>query len=71
MRNEDEIKAMWKKDGIDINRPIIFLCGSGWRAAEVLWDSEVMNVQNTSLYSDGWIAWSNEGNPSVTGKFKK
>ena len=43
------------------------MCGSGWRAAEVLWDAQVMGLTDVSLYSDGWIAWSNEGNPYITG----
>lgn len=30
-----------------------FMCGSGWRAAEVLWDMRVMGYENISLYSDG------------------
>ncbi|MDN8820523.1 thiosulfate sulfurtransferase, partial [Staphylococcus aureus] len=55
IRNIDEIKAMWKKQGIDINNKLAFMCGSGWRAAEVLQDAEVMGLKNVTLYSDGWI----------------
>lgn len=68
MRNADEIKAMWEKNNIDTNKPMTFMCGSGWRAAEVLMDARVMGFDKTDLYSDGWIAWSNEGNPYVGGK---
>ncbi len=68
MRNADEIKAMWKKNNIDINKPMTFMCGSGWRAAEALRDARVMGLDKTDLYSDGWIAWSNEGNPYIGGK---
>lgn len=67
MRNEDEIQAMWKADHIDTSKHLAFMCGSGWRAAEILWYSKVMGMENTSLYSDGWIHWSNSHYPAETG----
>lgn len=67
MRTSSDILKLWEKDGIDPQKHLMFMCGSGWRAAEILWDAKVMGLENTSLYSDGWIAWSNEGNPYVTG----
>ena len=71
MRNADEIKALWKDAGIDTNMHLMFMCGSGWRAAEVLTYANVMGFDNTSLYSDGWIGWSNDtSNPTETGEPK-
>lgn len=71
MRNADEIKALWKDAGIDTNKHLMFMCGSGWRAAEVLTYTNVMGFENTSLYSDGWIGWSNDtSNPTETGEPK-
>lgn len=67
MRNADEILAMWEDCGIDPNNHLAFMCGSGWRAAEILWYAQVMGYENTSLYSDGWIGWSNAGLPTETG----
>ena len=71
MRNAGEIKALWKDAGIDTNKHLIFMCGSGWRAAEVLTYANVMGFDNASLYSDGWIGWSNDtSNPTETGEPK-
>lgn len=71
MRNADEIKALWKDAGIDTNKHLMFMCGSGWRAAEVLTYANVMGFDNTSSYSDGWIGWSNDtSNPTETGEPK-
>ena len=71
MRNADEIKALWKDAGIDTNKHLMFMCGSGWRAAEVLTYANVMGFDNTSLYSDGWIGWSNDtSNLTETGEPK-
>lgn len=71
MRNADEIKALWDSSKIDINNHLSFMCGSGWRAAEVLTYANVMGFENTSLYSDGWIGWSNDAsNSTETGEPK-
>lgn len=59
MRNAEEIRALWNKSGIDTQKHLSFMCGSGWRAAEVLTFANVMGLTNTSLFSDGWIGWSN------------
>lgn len=58
MRNKYEILEMWNEESIDVNKQLIFMCGSGWRAAEVLTYANVIGVEETSLYSDGWMGWS-------------
>lgn len=71
MRNQDEILDLWKKQNIDTNKHLSFMCGSGWRAAEVLTYANVIGLMDTSLYSDGWIGWSNDtSNPVETGEPK-
>jgi len=71
MRNADEILAMWQNQGIDVKNHLAFMCGSGWRAAEVLYYANVAGLEDVSLYSDGWIGWSNAGLPSETGEVVK
>ncbi|MGL5544984.1 MAG: rhodanese-like domain-containing protein [Cetobacterium sp.] len=69
MRNGYEIISMWNGLGISEKKELTFFCGSGWRAAEVLFYSEVMGLKNNSLYSDGWIGWSgNPENPTEIGE---
>lgn len=65
MKNPKLIRELWRSNGINLNKKLVFFCGSGWRAAEVLWDAYVMGIEDAALFSDGWIAWSNEGNPYV------
>lgn len=68
MRNADEIRSLWAKSGIDTRNHLSFMCGGGWRAAEVQTFAHVMGLSKASLYSDGWIGWSNEPqNPTDTG----
>lgn len=72
MRNAYEISEMWKEAGIDTSKHLSFMCGSGWRAAEVLTYANAMGLEDVSLYSDGWIGWSNDAsNPVETGEPKK
>lgn len=66
MRNGDEIIAMLEGQGINLTHHLAFMCGSGWRAAEVLWDMRVLRYDDVSLYSDGWIGWSNAGRPVIS-----
>ncbi len=62
MRNASEIRELWRQSKIDTQKHLAFMCGGGWRAAEVLTFANVMGLSNTSLYSDGWIGWSNDPN---------
>jgi 3-mercaptopyruvate sulfurtransferase SseA len=71
MRNADEILKLWQESGITTNKELCFMCGGGWRAAETLTFARVIGVANTTLYSDGWIGWSNDKtNPVEAGPIK-
>ena len=72
MRNGSEILTMWKKDGINPDKQLAFYCGTGWRAAEVLFYADVIGLKNIALYDGGWNEWSmNPSNPVETGVPKK
>lgn len=68
MREPREILSMWESCGVDTSKHLSFMCGSGWRAAEVWFYARAMGLDDTSMFSDGWIGWSNEGYPSETGE---
>lgn len=71
MRNGAEIMAMWEKDEIDLDNQLAFYCGTGWRAAEVLFFAKVLGFENTTLYDGGWNEWSmDSSNPVETGEPK-
>jgi len=69
MRNSDEILSMWKAEGITPDKQLAFYCGTGWRAAEVLFYADVMGLENIKLYDGGWNEWSMDpSNPVETGE---
>lgn len=68
MRSADEIQSLWSAAGIDPEKHLSFMCGGGWRAAEVLSYAHVMGLEDISLFSDGWLGWSRDStNPIATG----
>lgn len=69
MKNGNEILSMWKEWGITPDQKLSFFCGTGWRAAEVLFYSDVMGLKNISLYDGGWNEWSmDKSNPVEVGE---
>ena len=68
IRNQKEVEQLWEGQSIDTEKHMMFMCGSGWRVAEILTYANVYGYDNTSIYSDGWIGWSNDPeNPIETG----
>jgi thiosulfate/3-mercaptopyruvate sulfurtransferase len=62
---------MWQKDGINLDNQLAFYCGTGWRAAEVLFYADVLGLKNVTLYDGGWNEWSmDSSNPVETGEPK-
>lgn len=68
MREPEVFLKLWKDQGIDVNSHLSFMCGSGWRVAEIYYYAAVAGLKDISIFSDGWIGWSNTpGCPVVTG----
>lgn len=71
MKNANDILNMWKEQGITPDKNLAFYCGTGWRAAEVLWYSEAMGLKKVSLYDGGWYEWiADPSNPIEKGEPK-
>lgn len=69
MRSGSEIISMWEEEGISPDNKLAFYCGTGWRAAEVLFYADVLGLENITLYDGGWNEWSMDpSNPVETGK---
>lgn len=68
MRRATEFLQLWEEQGIDTTKHLSFMCGSGWRVAEIYYYADVYGLKDISIFSDGWIGWSNTpGNPVATG----
>jgi len=72
MRNAKEFLALWHEQGIDTSKHLSFMCGSGWRVAEIYTYADVYGLDDIGIFSDGWIGWSTDtANPIETGIPKK
>lgn len=68
MRNAGEFLSLWQKQGIDTTKHLSFMCGSGWRVAEIYYYADVYGLDDIGIFSDGWIGWSTDPtNPIETG----
>jgi len=57
MKSEGELKAIFKKAGVDLNRSAITTCGSGVTAAIVSMALERVGHRKHSLYDGSWTEW--------------
>ena len=72
MRSGSDILVMWEKDGVKPDNKLAFYCGTGWRAAEVLFYADVLGLKDISLYDGGWNEWSmDSSNPVEKGEPNK
>lgn len=66
MRSGVELLKMWDQLGIDYKyKHLVFYCGNGWRASEVMFYAELMGLYRISMYDGGWWDWTASGNNSV------
>lgn len=66
MRPAGEIAAMWSAGGISERWPVVFYCGTGWRASLAFFHAYAMGWDQISVYDGGWFEWScDPANPVV------
>lgn len=66
MRSGVELLKMWEQLGIDYKfKHLVFYCGNGWRASEVMFYAELMGLYRISMYDGGWWDWTSTGNNSI------
>lgn len=68
LKAPEELAAVFKQKGIDIQRPIVASCGSGVTAAVVVLALYVLNAPQVKLYDGSWGEWgSRDDLPVETG----
>jgi molybdopterin synthase sulfurtransferase len=61
-----DITSLWLSQGIQAGGPVVFYCGTGWRASLAFFYAWLMGWEHISVYDGGWMAWSSDaGNPTV------
>ncbi|ANY20043.1 3-mercaptopyruvate sulfurtransferase [Tsuneonella dongtanensis] len=67
-RSEDELRALFERAGVDLDRPIVTSCGSGVTASVLLFALHRLGVEDAALYDGSWSEWgADPSTPKETG----
>lgn len=57
LKTTDELSAVFARQGVDLNKPIVVSCGSGVTAAVVALALATLGVDGVTLYDGSWSEW--------------
>ena len=58
VKTPEELKAAFAEAGVDLNRPIIFTCGSGVTACMPALAASLLGHEDFAVYDGSWREWS-------------
>ncbi len=57
LKSIDELHAIFKAQGVDLNKPIITSCGSGVTASVIMLALQMVGHTDNALYDGSWSEW--------------
>jgi thiosulfate/3-mercaptopyruvate sulfurtransferase len=57
LRAQDDLRALVRDAGLDLERPIVASCGSGVSACAVVLALETLGARHTAVYDGSWSEW--------------
>lgn len=68
-RDPEELRTLFERAGIDLDRPIVTTCGSGVTASVLLFALRLLGAPRTALYDGSWSEWgADPDTPKQTGE---
>ena len=68
MKSVEELKQLFTREGLDLQRPVVTTCGSGVSAAVLTLALYRLGVRGSALYDGSWSEWGQaDGPPIATG----
>ncbi len=73
LKSPQELAALFKAAGVDVDRPVVTTCGSGVTASMLALALAVLGQSNAAVYDGSWAEWglASNGLPVETGPARK
>ena len=66
MKSDDDLAAVFKDTGIDVNKPVLNTCGSGVTASVVSLGLSVLGNNQQRLYDGSWSEYGQFEEPDFS-----
>jgi thiosulfate/3-mercaptopyruvate sulfurtransferase len=72
LKSPTELRAIFAKSGVEVERPVVATCGSGVTAGVVALALAILGRPDAAIYDGSWVEWGieNNGLPVATGPAK-
>ena len=72
LKSPTELRAIFAKAGVEVERPVVATCGSGVTAGVVALALAILGRPDAAIYDGSWVEWGMEDNglPVATGPAK-
>ncbi|KAH9513056.1 hypothetical protein Btru_035721 [Bulinus truncatus] len=57
MKSPEDLKRVFESAGVDLDKPVVFTCGSGTTACVLALASYLLGKQNFAIYDGSWTEW--------------
>lgn len=68
LKDPEQLKEVFAKNGVDLNRPFTATCGSGVTACIVAFAAHQSGCKDVSVYDGSWTEWSRRAPPEMVEK---